>query len=180
MPRLLSRLPATLVLALLAGAARAHGIEAGAPAPPLQARLLDGGRFVLAEHRGEVVVLNFWATWCVPCRAELPAFADYYRRHRGEGLSVVAVSMDDPELLTRVREVAATLPFPTAMYADAGAEAYGRIWRLPITFVIDRRAALRVDGGRGAATSYDLPALERTLDPLLAEPVPESVGAGSR
>ena len=159
-----------LLLVLLAGPDAALGV--GQPAPPLEAQQLDGGRYSLAAHRGEVVILNFWATWCVPCRAELPAFADFYQRHRAEGLSVLAVSMDDPEDLAKVRAVAATLPFPAAMYAQAGAEGYGRIWRLPITFIIDRQGRLRADGGSGKPMVYDLPALEQAVAPLLGPPAP--------
>jgi len=116
----------------------------------LQARQLDGGSYTLAAHKGEVVILNFWATWCVPCRVELPAFSEFYRKHQAEGLTVLAVSMDDPEDLAKVRDVAKALPFPAAMYGDTQAQGYGRIWRLPITFVIGRdgRAALRRRRGR--------------------------------
>jgi peroxiredoxin len=172
MSRCLRGAVAALLLAASVLAANAAAIGEGKPAPQLQARLLDGGAFSLGEHRGEVVILNFWATWCVPCRAELPAFADYYNRHRGEGLTVLAVSMDDPEDLAKVRGVAKTLPFPVALYGDAQAQDYGRIWRLPITFVIDRRGVLRVDGGRGELTTFDATLLDKTVGPLLHEPRP--------
>jgi cytochrome c biogenesis protein CcmG/thiol:disulfide interchange protein DsbE len=158
---------AALFLALAAGATPAQAIEAGKPAPPLQARLLDGSTWNLAEHKGEVVILNFWATWCVPCRAELPAFAAYYRQHQAEGLTVLALSVDDPEDLPKVRHVAADLPFAVGLYGDAAAAPWGRIWRLPITFIIDREGVLRYDGGRGELTSFDLPGLEKVAGPLL-------------
>lgn len=141
----------------------------GKPAPALSATLLDGSPFDLAAHRGEVVVLNFWATWCEPCRAELPAFEQYYAAHRGEGFTLLAVSMDDPELRARVAKVAADFSFPVATAADTQAAGYGRIWRLPITFVIDRNGLLRVDGGSGERRAYDLPALEHELGPLLRD-----------
>ena len=145
----------------------AFAIKADKPAPPLQAKQLDGAAYILAAHKGEVVILNFWATWCVPRRAELPAFSEFYRKHQAEGLSVLAVSMDDPEDLAKVRKVAGDLPFPAAMYGDAQAEGYGRIWRLPITFIIGRDGVLRYDGGVGERGSFDLPGLERTVGPLL-------------
>ncbi len=157
----------SLTLLASAWAGPALAIEAGQPAPPLQAQQLDGGAYKLAAHKGEVVILNFWATWCVPCRAELPAFAEFYRRHQAEGLSVLAVSMDDPEDLAKVRDVAKALPFPAAMYADTQVAGYGRIWRLPITFVIGRDGVLRYDGGVGERGTFDLPGLERTVGPLL-------------
>ncbi|MGH8455813.1 MAG: peroxiredoxin family protein [Stenotrophobium sp.] len=152
--------------------AAAWALNIGEPAPDFSASLLDGGRFKLADHRGDVVILNFWATWCVPCRSELPAFGAYLHAHQGEGLDVIAVSMDDPEDLRKVHDMAATLPFPAAMYDAVKADAYGRIWRLPITFVIDRGGLLRIDGGQGERQAYDLPGLERAIDPLLREPRP--------
>ena len=158
---------ACLGLLLSAWSGTALAIEAGKSAPPLQAKQLDGASYTLAAHRGEVVILNFWATWCVPCRVELPAFSEFYRRHQAEGLTVLAVSMDDPEDLAKVRDVAGGLPFPAAMYGDTQAQGYGRIWRLPITFVIGRDGVLRYDGGVGERGTFDLPGLERTVGPLL-------------
>jgi peroxiredoxin len=148
-------------------AVRAAGPELGRPAPALEARLLDGSHFSLAQHRGEVLLINFWATWCAPCRQELPAFETYYRAHREQGFTVLAVSMDDPEDAEKMRAVARNYSFPGAAYADVHAEGYGRIWRLPISFVIDREGVLRADGGAGARKTYDVPALAELLDPLL-------------
>lgn len=171
-PRLRKHVGAALALLLAAVAVPMTQAAPviGQPAPALQATLLDGTRFDLAAHRGDVVVLNFWATWCEPCRAELPAFEQVYAAHRGEGLTMLAVSMDDPELRARVAKVAADFSFPVATVSDTQAAGYGRIWRLPITFVIDREGRLRVDGGSGQRRAYDRPALERELEPLLHAP----------
>jgi cytochrome c biogenesis protein CcmG/thiol:disulfide interchange protein DsbE len=155
-----------LVGMLLAGASQA--IQIGQPAPALSAKLLDGSAFSLAQARGKVVVVSFWACWCSNCRAELTALDAFYKAHRDEDLSIVAINMDDPEDLGKVRAVIKDLSFPIALSADTKAEGYGRIWRLPITFVIDRDGRLRYDGGQGAAKSFDLPALEQTVTPLLA------------
>lgn len=148
----------------LAGAVRADP----GPAPPLAATALDGSRFDLSALRGQVVLVNFWATWCAPCRAELPAFAEFARAHRDQGLQVLAVSTDDAEDLPQVREIAAGLPFPVALAAQTEARGYGRIWRLPITFVIDREGRLVVDGGRGTRKTWDRAALDAEVLPLLA------------
>ena len=161
----------SLLLSLFPLAAGAISLDK--PAPPLETRLLNGGHYALADHRGEVVILNFWATWCAPCRLELPVFAASYQAHHHEGLSVLAISLDDPEAVAEVREVAKDFSFPVSLYGDANGQNYGRIWRLPMTFIIDRRGVLRVDGGRGAGIVYDSALLEKTVGALLAEPRPD-------
>ena len=160
---------ASLLLTTLDGQA----IEVGRPAPSFTATLLDGSRFDLAAHRGEVVIVNFWATWCGPCREEMPAFEALQQAYRDQGLAIVAVSMDDPELRDRVLKLAQGYSYPMAMAGDTQAAGYGRIWRLPISFIIDRQGVLRVDGGIGERKAYDLHALLGEIGPLLREPRPD-------
>lgn len=146
--------------------------ELGATAPPIAAKLLNGTRFRLAQQAGKVVILNFWATWCPPCRAEMPQLDAYYRAHRNDGLEIIAISMDAPEDLPKVREVMAAYSFPAAMIVDADVRGYGRIWRMPMTFVIDRHGILRRDSSEGDP-KLDVPTLETTVTPLLAaDPAP--------
>jgi len=154
------------LLLLFSAAALARGPEVGKAAPALQATLLDGSQFRNADQTGQVIVLNFWATWCVPCRAEMPALEAYYQKHRTEGLKLLAISMDDPADEPKVRQVMATFSFPAALARDANFKGYGRIWRIPLTFVIDRGGILRKDGWYGDA-GIDLPMLEKTVTPLL-------------
>jgi thiol-disulfide isomerase/thioredoxin len=135
-------------------------------APPLAATLLDGTRFVLTEHAGKVVVVNFWATWCGPCREEMPAIDAFYRKHRERGLEVVAISLDEPRDLAAVREVMRDYRFPAALSSEAGYRGYGRIWRVPMTFVIDRQGRLRDDVTAGVL-QVDSAFLERRVAPLL-------------
>jgi peroxiredoxin len=138
----------------------------GKSAPAIEAKLLDGSSFKLAEASGTVVLVNFWATWCVPCRAEMPAIDAYYRKHREEGLKIIAVSMDDPKDETKVREVMKEFAFPAAMARDASMKGYGRIWRIPLTFVIDRQGVVRKDGWWGDP-GIDGPLLDQVVTPLL-------------
>jgi peroxiredoxin len=121
------------------------GLE-GRPAPAMELKLLDGDPFRLADAAGKVVVVNYWASWCEPCRAELPAIDAYFRKHRDEGLIVIAISMDKPSEEAKVREVMKAYAFPAALAKDASARGYGRIWRIPLTFVIDRQGIVRKDG----------------------------------
>ena len=143
-----------------------QAVEAGKPAPPVTARLIDGQGFDLAAEAGHVVILNFWATWCAPCRQEMPALENYYRQHKDQGLRILAVSMDDPADASVVRQVMKEYSFPAAFKQDASYQGYGRIWRMPMTFIIDRQGVLRKDGSVGDP-SMDLPMLEKLVTPLL-------------
>ena len=154
------------IACLLAVAGHARAISEGAPAPALVGTLFDGSRFSLAESAGKVVVLNFWASWCAPCREEMPALDAYYRRHRGEGLEMVAISMDSPKDEAKAREIMRAFSFPAAFGREMNIKAYGRIWRLPLTFVIDRQGVLRKDGWYGESL-LDAANLEANVTPLL-------------
>ena len=68
--------------------------DEGRPAPSFAAETIDGDTFRLREHRGEVVVVNVWATWCPPCRVEMPGFVDLQRRFRDDGVRFVGISVD--------------------------------------------------------------------------------------
>lgn len=156
-----------LAVLLLLCATRAHAqLQEGMPAPDLRAELLDATPFDSAKQRGKVIVLNFWATWCAPCREEMPALEAYYRAHRAEGLELIAISIEGPDDLLKVKRVMKAFSFPAALSSSAQIDGYGRLWRIPITFVIDRRGVLRFDGFK-IAKALDLPALERIVTPLL-------------
>jgi thiol-disulfide isomerase/thioredoxin len=144
----------------------AAALSEGAPAPPLDGTLFDGSRFSLAERAGKVVVINFWASWCAPCREEMPALDAYYRRHRGEGLEVIAISMDRPKDEAKAREIMRAFAFPAAFGREMNIKGYGRVSQLPLTFVIDRQGVLRKDGRFGNPL-LDMAILEKTVTPLL-------------
>lgn len=154
-------------------AARADMLQAGRLAPELRIAQIDGQKFSLSAQRGKVVIVNFWATWCEPCRAELMAFDTWLRAHKDAGVAVLAISMDDAADFKKMREIAAGLSYPVATYDAVALADYGRIWRLPMSFVIDREGLLRIDGGRGAPQVFDLPALQRSVDPLLETAPPQ-------
>ena len=128
--------------------------------------MLDGSHFVLAEQRGKVVLVNFWATWCVPCRAEMPAIDAFYKAHRDQGLVVVAISLDDPADLAQVKLAMSRLSFPTALISQTQAKGYGRLWRMPLTFVVDREGILRRNAWK-AAPKIDAASLDAEVLPLL-------------
>jgi peroxiredoxin len=115
----------------------------GVAAPPFETVDLDGRVQRLQDHQGKVVLINAWATWCGPCREEMPALERLYRRHREDGLMIFGISTEELELQRKfVREqVAVTYPLLTvngnvpAMYTD--------IQRWPALFLIDREGQLQ-------------------------------------
>jgi peroxiredoxin len=112
------------------------------PAQDFTLKTTDGKPFRLSEHRGKVVFLNFWATWCTPCREEMPAMERLYRTHRDKGLVMVAVSLDgDPAVVPRfVKEhnLSFTIALDPKMEA---ANVYG-IRAVPSSFIIDAQGTM--------------------------------------
>jgi cytochrome c biogenesis protein CcmG/thiol:disulfide interchange protein DsbE len=84
----------------------------GEPAPDFQLTLIDGSHVQLSELRGQVVVLNFWATWCVPCRRELPLLDGYYRARQPAGLRVFAVTTEGSLPVARLRRLFDAMAVP--------------------------------------------------------------------
>ena len=112
-----------------------------APAPALNFLDAEGEALTLEDFRGKVVVLNLWATWCAPCRREMPSLDRLQAEHGGEDLQVVPLSQDRGESLDKIREFYDEIGLKTlAIYRDPKSQA-GREFRapgLPTTIVIDR------------------------------------------
>jgi peroxiredoxin len=113
-------------------------LKEGQKAPALALATLDGGRTTLADHRGKLVVLNFWATWCQPCALEMPSLEALWRRYRDRGLVVVAVSVDrgSPRNLLEPYVSNLKLTFPILLDPDAKTSDGWRVTALPATFLI--------------------------------------------
>jgi len=150
-------------------AVRANELTVGAAAPPLELHTLDGRRLATQDLRGQVVLATFWATWCDPCREELPLVSAYAARHAHDGLVVLGFSLDGADALPKVRQVAATLSFPVGLLGSPWAGGYGRIWRIPVSFVIDREGILRYDGWQARDPVWTQATLDEVLGPLLRE-----------
>lgn len=107
------------------------------PAPDFELDRMNGDTFHLDAHRGEVVVINFWATWCPPCREEIPGFVKLQKEYGDDGLTIVGVSMDDGGFST-VRPFAEKMNINYPLVMDDGkvGRAYGPVRALPSTFVV--------------------------------------------
>lgn len=129
-------LPLTVLLILLS-AARA---EEAAPAFSLPG---EAGAVNLSAYRGKVVYIDFWASWCAPCRKSFPWMNDLQRRYGKQGLAVVAINVDKKEDVARAFLADYPAQFMIA-FDPAGmvAEAY-RVWTMPSSYLIDRKGALR-------------------------------------
>jgi len=117
--------------------------EIGEEAPPLVLTALDGTVIDLAKLRGKVVLVNFWATWCAPCRKEMPTFDAFYRRHRNENFELVGISVDFARDAAKMRKAAAPFAYPIAWINDAGVNGFGAPDGVPVTYVIDAEGVIR-------------------------------------
>jgi len=126
---------------------------------------LDQRPVSLADYRGKVILLNFWATWCAPCLAEVPRFADWQRKYGQRGLQLVGVSMDEEEQPVRTAYQKYGLNYPVVMGDEKLGEAYGGVLGLPVTFLIDRKGKVRIVY-KGAT---DLNVIEHQVQSLLSE-----------
>jgi len=125
-----------------------NGLARGSPildrsAPALIVTKLDGRIFDLSEMRGKVVLVNYWATWCGPCKKEMPLLSAFYRRHHGEGLEIIGISADRPQDFEKMREMSRSLPYPTAVINQISNNGFGPPEGFPLTYVIDVNGVVR-------------------------------------
>ena len=158
-------LAAAAMLVAHAGAAQAAAPKVGQPAPDFEVTTYGGRTLHLADFKGVVVLLNFWATWCAPCRQELPLLEASFRTLNPYGFQVLAVATQDSVSEQDLRKVAAklTIPFVHRMKGP-----YHELGAVPTTYIIDRAGVLRY----AKADSLDIADLNRLLPPLLREPSP--------
>ena len=148
----------------IASAATA-AVKIGEPAPPFDLTLIDGTKVRSVDLRGHVVVLNFWATWCGPCKAELPLLDSYYRLRRDNGLRVFAVATEDSVPASKLKPLFAAMAIPSARRIKGQFAVMGA---LPTNYIIDRAGIVRY----AKAGAFDLNDLNSLLVPLLREAAP--------
>lgn len=161
---------AALGLLLFAGPADAGLFDnktpkVGEKAPDFHATLFNGRKVSLADFRGRVVIVNLWATWCAPCRGELPLLDVYYKLRRDFGLSVVAATVEDDIPDSRIAKLSSQLNIPLAKRLHG---AYPELGGVPTNYVIDRSGVIRY----AKADAFTLDELNTLLLPLLKEEPP--------
>lgn len=164
-------LAAALIAAMpgaIAAADKPSTSKIGAPAADFELTLVDGSKVRLADLKGQVVVLNFWATWCVPCRKELPLLDAYYNAQKEHGLRVFAMTTEDSVPLGAMKQLFAVMHIaPVRSYHGKYAPIGDAV---PTNFVIDRAGNIRY----AKAGAFDIDELNTVLVPLLREPAPTS------
>jgi cytochrome c biogenesis protein CcmG, thiol:disulfide interchange protein DsbE len=132
-------------------------------APNFSRMDLNHGQVNLVDYRGKVVLLNFWATWCAPCLAEMPHYVAWQQEYGGRVLQVIGISMDDEEQPVRIAYRKYRLNYPVVMGDETIGEMYGGILGLPVTFLIDTKGKIRFKH-QGAV---DLNRLQNEIQTLL-------------
>ena len=156
--------------------AHANELQLGQAAPVATLVTLDGRHLRTDTLRGHTLILTFWASWCEPCQHELPLLSRYAAAHREQGLMVLGFSLDDSEDLDKVRAIAKQLQFPVGLLNQSTVHGYGRMWRIPVSFVIDRNGILRYDGWKAEQPAWTDASLKTLVDPLLTQANSAGVG----
>lgn len=118
-------------------------VKAGDKAPEFSIRTENGKTVTARDFGGKLLLLNFWATWCGPCRQEMPRLDAFYRSHHDQGVELIGVSADRSGDRDDVVKVMAGFSYPAAMLGDTNANGFGPPRVLPITYVIGPDGVVR-------------------------------------
>lgn len=142
--RALCMFGAALAGALPVLASRAGPAGAGDAAPDFELPARGAGSFSLAQHRGQVVMINFWATWCGPCRKEMPLLEDIWRKYRTRGFTLVGVNVE-PDSKEAEQWLAdnVSVSFPIAYDKDSKVSRLYEVSGMPSSVIIDRKGKVR-------------------------------------
>jgi peroxiredoxin len=132
--------PGELVSTTSAAAAEACGANAKPANLDFTVKDMNGQSVALSSFKGKVIVLDFWATWCPPCKAEIPGFVELQKEYGEKGLQIVGVSVDDTvdKLSPFAAEFKMNYPVLVGLDRDDLQDAYGPMWGIPTTFLISR------------------------------------------
>jgi thiol-disulfide isomerase/thioredoxin len=111
-------------------------------APDFSVTAIDGHKLALSDYGGKIVLLDFWATWCAPCRDEIPRFVQLQDKYGADGLQIIGISMDDSAEPVRQFSRDFHINYPVALGGAKLGELYGGVFGLPIAFLIDRNGRI--------------------------------------
>jgi peroxiredoxin len=138
----------------------------GNSAPDFTVTDIDGNKLSLSDYRGKVVLLDFWATWCTPCRAEIPHFVEMQQKLGPQGFQVIGISMDDEAKPVKEFSQQFKINYPVSIGDDKLAQSFGGVLGLPVNFIIDRDG--RIIGKYLGATETSV--FDKAVGDLLAKP----------
>jgi cytochrome c biogenesis protein CcmG, thiol:disulfide interchange protein DsbE len=144
----MNKLLVTLLLALLSQICLGKA-KVGEPFPEITGELTNNTRFSTQSYQGKVLLINFWASWCEPCREEMPLIDAFYKKYKKDGFEVIAISLDSEKDIPQARLILKNYSFSSALKNQVDYSKLGRIWRIPSTFIIDRQGILIKDGLTG-------------------------------
>ena len=134
--------------------------------PTLIITTLDGKNFDLKEKRGKVVIINFWAKWCVDCRKEMLILDEIYREYKSRNLEIIGINIGRKRERQKVLEVSSSLSYPNAMFIDAKEKSFEEPSAIPVSYVINKDGKLvkKISADDVKLTKQDF---ENILKPLL-------------
>ncbi|HEY2736453.1 MAG TPA: TlpA disulfide reductase family protein [Polyangiales bacterium] len=147
--------------------AHAGSLDTGSKMPEIGLSDLSGRSVTAASLDGKVVVIDFWATWCAPCREELPVLQRLYKKYAGQGLVVVGVSVDKEQ--DNIKEFLQKMPLSFPIVHDSAHQVSGRFSppRMPSSYIVDRKGIVRyVHGGYRADDAAEF---EKQIQTLLSK-----------
>lgn len=150
----------------LAAAPAPAAVATGKKAPAFEATTFAGTKIKLDDFKGEVLIVNIWATWCAPCKAELPLLNTFYKKLNPAGLRVIAITTEDSVPMFKLKPIQNLVAFPLARRFKGPYAAVGDA--VPSNFVIDRKGVVRY----AKAGAFNLDSLNAVVIPLLKEPRP--------
>ncbi|KXW55182.1 TlpA family protein disulfide reductase [Ferrovum sp. PN-J185] len=155
-----------LILVLYCVITNIYASDEGEKAPTFNAKLFSGQEVDNNTYRNQVLLINFWASWCEPCRNELPAIAEYEKRHFQDGFRVLSISMDDKSDLSKAQNIIKQFGFDNASIHNSDFQSFGRVWRIPLSYLIDRNGMI-VKSEWYTNDGFTVNLLEKNVTPLL-------------
>lgn len=131
----------------------------GKKAPAFALKTLDGRKVALADYKGKAVLVNFWATWCAPCKLEMPWFVDLHKQYAAQGFEILGVSEDDTKDRPQIGKFAEKIGvnYPILIGDDPSSKAYGGVEFLPTSYYVGRNGKV-VEETAGLASRDEIEA----------------------